>query len=58
MKEKSWFLRVQFQMETLIDQLMFPYLIIDIDLFSSEGENLVGCSRTVSVSWAHPLHEH
>lgn len=58
MKEKSWFLRVQFQMETLIDQLMFPYLIIDIDLFSSEGENLVGCSRTVSVSWTHPLHEH
>lgn len=58
MKEKSWFLRVQFQMETLIDQLMFPYLIIDIDFFSSEGENLAGCSRTVSVSWAHSLHEH
>lgn len=58
MKEKSWFLRVQFQMETLTDQLMFPYLIIDIDFFSSEGENLVGCSRTVSVSWTHPLHEH
>lgn len=56
MKEKSWFLRVQFQMETLIDQLMFPYLIIDF--FSSEGENLVGCSRTLSVSWAYPLHEH
>ena len=54
----SWFLRAQFQMETLIGQLMFSCLITDIDLFSSEGEDLAGCSRTVSVSRAHPLHEH